>query len=306
MRLLKLLDDTDSTIAAVFETQTSSGSPVDIITDKTSGMTLAQIWETYKTDLLTAGIILVLGYIFVHLIMSFLERRLHVSKMEKSAFTIITTITKFLLYLIVVLTAVSKLGVPITSTLTLFSTLALAVTLAIKDGLTHVAGGIIILTSKPFVIGDKIEFPNDNASGYVTDIGPIHTKLRTPEGSKIYIPNGSVVAGTIINYSGMGQRGISETISISYDDDFKKAEQIVTDIFATHPKIDPEPKPFCRVNKLNSGSVDLLAMAYVPWEEYYSTRYDILEQIKTRFDQEGIHFPYPQLDVHMKQDSPKP
>ncbi len=305
MRPIRLFEDTDSTVAAFFETQKDAQNPVEIITDKTSGMTIAQIWETYKTDLMTAGIILVLGYIFVHLVVSFLERRLRASKMEKSAFTIITTITKFLLYLIVVLMAVSKLGVPITSTLTLFSTLALAVTLAIKDGLTHLAGGIIILTSKPFVIGDKIECPNDNASGYVTDIGPIHTKLRTPEGSKIFIPNGSVVAGTIVNYSGMGQRGISETISISYEDDFKKAEQIITDIFATHPKIDPEPKPFCRVNKLNSGSVDLLAMAYVAWEDYYTTRYDILELIKTRFDQEGIRFAYPQLDVHMKQELPK-
>jgi small conductance mechanosensitive channel len=300
-----LFEDTDTTVAAFFETQSGAQNPVEILTDKTSGMTIAQIWETYKTDLMTAGIILVLGYIFVRLVMSFLERRLHASKMDKSAFTIVTTVTKFLLYLIVVLTAVSKLGVPITSTLTLFSTLALAVTLAVKDGLTHLAGGIIILTSKPFVIGDKIECPSDNASGYVTDIGPIHTKLRTPEGSKIFVPNGSLVAGTIVNYSGMGQRGISETISIGYEDDFKKAEQIVTDIFATHPKIDPEPKPFCRVNKLNSGSVDLLAMAYVAWEDYYTTRYDILEQIKTRFDREGIRFAYPQLDVHMKQDPPK-
>lgn len=304
MRLVRLFDDTDTTVAAFFETQAGGQNPVEILTDKTSGMTIAQIWETYKTDLMTAGIILILGYILVHLIMSFIERRLHASKMDKSAFTIVTTVTKFLLYLIVVLTAVSKLGVPITSTLALFSTLALAVTLAIKDGLTHLAGGIIILTSKPFVIGDKIECPSGNAGGYVTDIGPIHTKLRTPEGSKIFVPNGSLIAGTIVNYSGMGQRGISETISISYEDDFKKAEQIVTDIFATHPKIDPEPKPFCRVNKLNSGSVDLLAMAYVAWEDYYATRYDILEQIKTRFDREGIRFAHPQLDVHMKQDPP--
>lgn len=302
---IKLFEDTDSTIAAIFETQTNTQDPVEIITDKTSGMTLAQVWETYKTDFMTAGIILVLGYIVVHLVMQLVERRLRASKMERSAFTIITTVTKFLLYLIVVLTAFSKLGVPITSMLTLLSTLALAVTLAIKDGLTHLAGGIIILTSKPFVIGDKIECPSSNADGYVTDIGPIHTKLRTPDGSKVFIPNGSLVAGTIINYSGMGQRGISETISIGYNDDFKKAEQIVNDIFATHPKIDPEPKPFCRVNKLGIGSVDLLAMAYVPWEDYYTTRYDVLEQIKTRFDQEGIHFPYPQLDVHMKQDLPK-
>ena len=210
MNPIRLLDDTDTTIAVLFETQTESRTPVEILTDKTSGMTIAQIWETYKIDLMTAGIILILGYFLIRLIMRLVERHLRESKMERSAFTIITTVTKFLLYLILTLTAISKLGVPITSTLALFSTLALAITLAIKDGLTHLAGGIILLTSKPFVIGDHIECLADGATGYVTDIGPIHTKLRTPDGSKVYIPNGNLVASTVINHSGMGCRRIRE------------------------------------------------------------------------------------------------
>ncbi|HNW05335.1 MAG TPA: mechanosensitive ion channel family protein [Oscillospiraceae bacterium] len=293
MNPIRLLDDTDTTIAALFETQTESRTPVEILTDKTSGMTIAQIWETYKIDLMTAGIILILGYFLIRLIMRLVERHLRESKMERSAFTIITTVTKFLLYLILTLTAISKLGVPITSTLALFSTLALAITLAIKDGLTHLAGGIILLTSKPFVIGDHIECLADGATGYVTDIGPIHTKLRTPDGSKVYIPNGNLVASTVINHSGMGCRRIREIISIDYAEDFKKAERIVGDILATHPKIDPEPKPFCRVDKFGAGSVDLVAQAYARWEDYDAARFDVLEQIKTRFDQEGIRLSTP-------------
>lgn len=290
MRPIRLFDDADSTIAALFETQKDAQNPVEILTDKTSGMTPEQIWETYKMDLMTAGIILILGYFLVRLIVGLMERHLRASKMERSAFTIITTVTKFLLYLILILSALSKLGFPITSVLALFSTLALAVTLAIKDGLTHLAGGIILLTSKPFVIGDNIECLGDGAGGYVTDIGPIHTKLRTPDGSKVFIPNGNLVASTVVNRSGMGCRRIRETFSIDSAEDFKKAEKIVADILATHPKIDPEPKPFCRVDKLGAGYVSLVAQAYARWEDYNAARFDVLEQIKTRFDEEGIRF----------------
>jgi small conductance mechanosensitive channel len=137
-------------------------------------------------------------------------------------------------------------------------------------------------------------------SGTVEDIHITTTKIRTGDNKVVYIPNGPLSSGTIVNYSVKDTRRVDFTFSIGYSDDYEKAKKIVMDILTSHELTLDDPAPMVRVSAHGASSIDLVARVWVKSNDYWTVNFDILEAVKTAFDKEGIEIPFNQLDVHVK------
>ena len=163
------------------------------------------------------------------------------------------------------------------------------------------AGGILIILTRPFKIDDYIEAQGH--SGTVVDIHITNTKLLTPDNKVIYIPNGPLANGNIVNYSEKDTRRVDFTFGIGYANDFEKAKQIIKDICDAHELVMKTPAPFIRVTEHAASSINIVTRVWVNSADYWTVYFDIMEQVKTEFDKAGIEIPFNQVDVHIKHDA---
>lgn len=280
----------------------SSGSPenLDAFLETLKKMEPNEIMAKYGENLLWAIVALVAGTVIVRWVLRIVMRYVEKSELAAGATNFIRGVTAFLLYFIVILTAASILGIPVTSVLAIFSVFTLAFSLAIKDILALFASGITILFSKPFNAGDFVEIPEENVSGFVSEVGLIHTHLFTADNKEIIIPNSIVAADTLINYSKIGYRRLDAVYSIGHGADFEKAKSIIRNVVDSEPLVEKDRDIFIMVTAIGPSSVDIVCKVYVKWDNYESLRCSLNEKIKIAFDENGITFPYNQIDVHMK------
>lgn len=272
----------------------------DSFWDSLSKMKPEEIISQYSEKLFWAFVMIVVGSILVKWVLRIIMRYVEKSELASGATNFIRGIVAFLLYFIVVLTAASILGIPVASVLAIFSVFTLAFSLAIKDIIALFASGITILASKPFNAGDFVEIPEEGISGYVSNVGLIHTHLFTADNKEIIIPNSIVASNTIVNYSKIGFRRLDAVYSIDYDTDFEKAKTIIREVVDSEPLVEKDREIFIMVNAMGASSVDIICKVYVKWDSYETLRCRLNEKIKLAFDKNGIVFPYNQLDVHMK------
>lgn len=193
---------------------------------------------------------------------------------------------------------IGYLGIDTSGITALITSLGVCVGLAVNGTVSNFAGGIMIILTRPFKIDDYIE-----AQGYggtVTDINMTTTKLCTGDNKTIYLPNGALSTGTIINYSEKDLRRVDLTFSISYSNDFTKAKEIIADLAEKHELVLKEPAPTIRVSAHSQNSIDIVTRLWVKRGDYWTVNFDMLESVKTEFDKAGIEIPYNQLDVHVK------
>lgn len=247
-------------------------------------------------NLLTTVIFFVLGWfaikILCALLRKFFDRN---NKLDSSVEKMLLAVVRGALLFVLFLGCADHLGFSTTSVITLAGSLGLAFSLAMQNSLANVAGGIFILTSKPFVTGDFIE--SGDVSGTVTSIGFIHTMLNTVNNQQIYVPNGTISAANIINYSREARRRVDLTIPVPYDCSLEKAKQVITDAVMKETRI--EADPFIRTWNLSAHSVDIMVRAWCSSNDYWEVRSNLLEQIKFALDANGIAIPFNQLDVHI-------
>lgn len=248
--------------------------------------------------IVAALVIIIIGYIITKLITKIIDRAMKRSKIEVGAKNFLLSVIRIALYTVVLVMALSVLKVPISSIITILGAAGLAVSLALQTCLSNLAGGFIILFSKPFVAGDIIEF--DNTVGTVRAISILYTKLDTFDGKTAFIPNGKVSDAKLINYTESPLRRIDLTFPISYGEDFTKAQGIIGEVINSLPLIQSIPCPIVRMGRHGESSIEIDALVWVRNADYISTRYDLLEKVKAAFDENGIEIPYSQLDVHIK------
>lgn len=277
---------TEETINAFIESLQKM-EPVEIITK-------------YGEKALWALITVAIGFILVRWIIKFIMNYVEKSGIAAGATKFIHGIVAFLLYFIVILTAASVLGIPVTSVLAIFSVFTLAFSLAIKDIIALFASGITILFSKPFAAGDFVEIPEEGISGFVSEVGLIHTHLFTADNKEIIIPNSIVAGDTLINYSKIGLRRLDAVYSIAYNEDFEKAKAVIAKVVEEEPLVEKEKPIFISVTALGPNGIDIICKVYVRWDSYETLRCRLNEKIKLAFDENGISIPYAQLDVHVK------
>lgn len=223
--------------------------------------------------------------------------------MERAGMEI--TLRKFLdalLYAVLlgllVFVAAEEMGIQSTSLVAVVGSVTLATSLAMQNTLANFAGGVLILFFKPFKVGDYIS--TANGEGTVETIGLVYTILYTVENKMIVIPNNSLANSALVNTSSMKTKRLVLTVGISYDSDLSHAKEVLRDIFEQHPAVRNEDGILVVVDSLGESSVNLSARGWTSTEDYWQARWDILEEIKLRFDLEGIEIPYNQLSVHVK------
>jgi len=202
-----------------------------------------------------------------------------------------------LLLIAVLIAALDHLGLQTTSLLAIFGAAGLAVGLALKDSLSNFSSGVMLILFRPFKVGDFIEAAG--TSGVVEEVRIFSTMVRSGDNRQIIIPNGQIYGDIIINVSAKPTRRIDLVFGIGYDDDIKKAKQVIADIMDQDERILQDPAPAIALGELADNSVNFNVRPWVKAADYWPVRADLLENIKLAFDANGISIPYPQRDVHL-------
>ena len=189
-------------------------------------------------------------------------------------------------------------GVNSASIVALLGSASIAVGLAVQGSLANFAGGVLILMMKPFRVGDYIV--SKDGEGTVHTIGLVYTVLNTVDNKQVVIPNGTLSNSPLTNVTAMDKRRVDIKIGIGYSSDLKRAKEILEQIYVNHPSILKEESIDVYVDELGASSVTIGGRGWVATEDYWSTRWNMMEQIKLRFDEAGIEIPFNQLDVHIK------
>ena len=259
-----------------------------------------EVISKYGENVLWGIINVIIGIILANWVIRIIMRYVEKSGLASGATKFIRGVLTFLLYFVVILSTANVMGIPVTSVLAIFSVFTLAFSLAIKDIIALFASGITILFSKPFNAGDFVEIPEEGVSGFVSQVGLIHTHLFTADNKEIIIPNSIVAGDTLINYSKIGLRRLDAVYSIGYKEDFEKVKKIIAEVVEAEPLVEKSKEPFIMVTAIGPSSIDIVCKVYVKWDSYETLRCRLNEKIKIAFDENEIEIPYSQLDVHMK------
>ena len=173
--------------------------------------------------------------------------------------------------------------------------------MALSGTLLNFAGGVMILLFKPYKVGDFIEA--QGYSGTVKEIQIFNTILNTPDNKTIIIPNGGLSTGSLNNYSKEGRRRVDWKIGIAYGDDFDTARKAILELLAADKRVFDDPAPFVVLSSLADSAIEITVRVWTASENYWGVFFDFNEQVYKQFDKYGLHFPYPQVDVHMIQDN---
>jgi len=199
----------------------------------------------------------------------------------------------------VVLAALAQLGIETTSFIAVLGAAGLAVGLAFKDSLANIGSGMMVIVFKPFVVGDFVTAGGE--SGTVEKITIFQTYMKTPDNKEIIIPNSNIISANITNFSAKETRRVDFVFGIGYDDDLKKAKDVLNQIVNADERVLKDPAPTVAVGELGASSVDFIVRTWVKSADYWAVKWDITEAVKLKFDEENISIPFPQMDLHMKQ-----
>jgi len=194
-------------------------------------------------------------------------------------------------------------GTKAVSLAALIGSVGLAIGLAVKDNLANFAGGVMLLFNKPFKGGDYIEA--QNLEGKVQSVGILYTTLITFDNKTIHIPNGPLSTGNIVNYTAQATRRVDVSVNVEYGSDVELVKSLLLEIADRHPLILKDPAPFSRMVKMNDSSIDFVLRVWTSTDDFWTVTYDLNEQIYETLNANGLNIPFPQMTIHMANDSLK-
>ena len=248
-------------------------------------------------NIIGAILIFVIGRFLISLIKKMVSKLLEKRHVDAGIQSFVKSLVNILLTILLIIAVIGKLGVETTSFAALLASAGVAIGMALSGNLQNFAGGLVILLFKPYKVGDWIETQQGSA-GTVKEIQIFHTILTTGDNKLIYIPNGSLSSGVVINYSHQETRRVEWIIGIDYGEDYNKVQQIVRDILAEDKRILNEPAPFIALHALDASSVNVVVRVWVNSGDYWGVYFDTNKAIYETFNEKGINFPFPQLTVH--------
>jgi small conductance mechanosensitive channel len=222
------------------------------------------------------------------------------SNVDEGLITFSASFVSMVVKVMVVVTAIAQLGVHMSSFVALLGAAGLAIGLAFSGTLSNFAGGIMILVLKPFKVGDTILTQDEK--GEVKEIQIFNTYLYTTDNKVIILPNGPVANGNITNFTKADKRRVDWMFSISYGDNFEFAKKLLEKFIAEDERILKDPEVFIGIHLLNTSSVDITVRAWVLTDDVLPVFYMLNEKVYKQFEENGLHFPFPQMDVHVKSE----
>ena len=251
--------------------------------------------------LIAATVIFLVSFRVINKISRRIERTGDNGKLDKTIARTLAYVFKLGLKSIVVICLIGFVGIDTSGFTGLLVSIGACIGLALNGALSNLAGGILLILTRPFRVDDFIEA--EGYSGTVEDIRITMTKIRTPDNKVVYIPNGPLSSGTVVNYSVKDTRRVDFNFSIGYGVDFEKAKNIVLRLCKNHELVLSDPPPMVRVCGHGTSGLTLVCRVWVKRDDYWTVNFDLLESVKAEFDTERIEIPFNQLDVHIKNDS---
>lgn len=233
----------------------------------------------------------------IRLLMALLTRMLRRTGKDERIQRLVLRLVKTVLYILTALMVAGSLGVDVTSLIALVSVFGLAVSLAVQDVLSNVAGGMVILLAKPFALGDYIAA--GDGEGTVEEIGLTHTKLNTYDGLQIMLPNSQMAAGKIVNYTAVGRRRAVHTVSASYDDSTEKVLAACRKAVQRTPYALEDPAPQVVLTKYGESAIEYQIRFWAPTANYWDAYFACLEEVRRCFEEDGVTMTYNHLNVHL-------
>ncbi|VAW40108.1 Potassium efflux system KefA protein / Small-conductance mechanosensitive channel [hydrothermal vent metagenome] len=249
------------------------------------------------TNVATAILIYWIGKKFAKLIAYFAAKGLKKSNADPILVNFLKNFIYFAILIAVIVAALGYLGVKTTSLLGMLAAAGLAIGLALKDSLSNFASGVMIVMFRPFKIGDFVEVAGQ--SGKIAEIKIFSTILNTNDNKLVIIPNGQITSDSIINHTAKPIRRVDIAMGVGYDDDLKKARNIMMQAMDQHPLVLQDPAPSMLMTELADSSVNFSVRPWAKTGDYWTVYGDLLEQFKTELEAGGCSIPYPQTDVHL-------
>ena len=259
---------------------------------------MIEFFETLTmATILPAVILLVIGVLAIRVLMKLVDKSLSRTKLEKAATSLIRSLLKVVLYVLLGLMVASKLGIDVTGIVALASVASLALSLSLQDALSNVIGGFTLLSNHPFHSGDFVEIAGQ--AGTVQTIDITYTKLTTADNKTISIPNSAVVASQIVNYSTSGTRRVDINVSASYDAPIETVKAALLEAAKIDAVLDAPAAPFAAVLNYGDSAINYTLRVWTSAAEYWNAYFTITENIKAEFDKAGVQMTYPHLNVHL-------
>ncbi len=258
---------------------------------------------TFGLKVLAALVAFFVGRLVIRWIRKIVRRSFERSGADKGVEQFVDSLLKYGLYALLVFSLISSLGFDTTSVAAVLASGGVAIGLALQGSLSNFAGGVLILLLKPFVVGDYIIEDSNGKEGTVKEIQIFYTKLSTIDNKTIVIPNGMLTNNSITNATAKDERQLDLRVSISYDADIRQAKNVIEELLEKDECIIKNEQINVFVHELADNAVVLGIRAWVKNEEYWTTRWRLLEEIKLSLDENGIEIPYPQMTVHMQKNA---
>ena len=256
-----------------------------------------EVVTDFGPKLLLALVILYVGFKIAKWISNTAEKAMKKYHIDISLRKFLSSLISIGLKVLVLISVASTLGIETTSFVAILGAAGLAVGLALQGSLSNLAGGVLIIFFKPFKVGDHIE-----AQGHTGDVESIQifaTVLTTKDNKTIVIPNGDLSNSSIVNYTNQKIRRVDMTFGIGYNDDIKKAKNILYKLMKDDKRVLTHPEPFVGLSELGDSSVNFAVRPWTKTEDYWGVYFDMNEKVKAAFDAEGISIPFPQRDIHL-------
>lgn len=251
--------------------------------------------------LLIAAVILFIGFRIGKTVRKMLGRTFKRMDMEVTLSKFLTSSVYVMICGLAIFAAADKIGISSASIIAVLGSAGLALGLALQGSLSNFAGGILILMMKPFKVGDYILC--EGMEGTVSSIGLVYTTLHTLDNKQVIMPNGTLSGSVLTNVTAQDRRRLEIKVGISYTADLRRAKELLHRLVETHPAIMKDEPVVSFVDELGESAVIIGARGWVPTEDYWVVKWDLMEKIKLSFDEEGIEIPYNQLDVHVRNGS---
>ncbi len=247
--------------------------------------------------LLRVVMMVLLGILAIRLLMKMVDRMLERSKSVAAIKPYIHTAVNIFLWVLLALMLAGTLDVDVTSIIAMLSVAGLAVSMALQNTLSNLAGGLVLLVTKPFVVGDYVEA--DGISGTIAAVDMSYTTFVTPDNKEIFVPNSQLSATKITNYNRLGRRRMDVTLTASYDAPTAQVRAAIEEALAAIPGILDDPAPVVYLSEYQSSSIEYLTRLWTAADDYWTVYYALLEGVRESFARHGVERTYDHLNVHI-------
>ena len=281
-------------------------SPQEIVSQSISWFDSAKDWLTtsglsFCVSLLGALAFLFIGFWVSKLIVKALRKMMVRKNSDPGLISFVCSLANIALKIMIIISVMGMVGIQMTSFIAVLGAAGIAVGMALQGTLSNFASGVMILIFKPYKVDDYIEA--NGVAGVVKEIQIFNTIITTVDNKTIIVPNGSLATNTLTNYSKQPIRRVDWTVGVSYGTDFNVAKESIMRILNADSRVLKDPEIFVSISSLSDSSVDIVVRAWVNSPDYWGVYFDFYNTVYAKFNEEGISFPFPQMDVHIKENN---